>query len=333
MMYLIYCRLLRIFGCPHQGCPQFNPAPGGTNSGNSLHAPPSGSLGGSGSNLAGGGHEALRSQAISLLSRLLWYDKGQFKKFIGILVNTREMPFLLSFLHGYLGFCLEPVNPCPSPSPGGSISKLFLVIWQRLLLSHFPFFVFNLETATYILQELQALQVGWEVVATLDPSRSYQSQLRTWVHAMRTTLGWLLEFLLEVAAERDTVSFNDYYFHCLTNQNRFPRSSSTTGWNRQGSGEYHCVCLLQTPRDQDHWTLQLAKISGEHWTLQWRQSTHELCQNCPRRHLQESSFISHAGEHTEDCEDTVQGGTGVNVVSSEEWRPAEHSFQIHFAND
>ena len=65
--------------------------------------------------------EVLRSQAISLLSRLLWYDRAQFKKFLGLMAATREIPFLMGFLHGYLGFCAEPSHPgCPSPLPATS---------------------------------------------------------------------------------------------------------------------------------------------------------------------------------------------------------------------
>ena len=70
--------------------------------------------------------EVLRSQAISLLSRLLWYDRAQFKKFLGLLAATREIPFLMGFLHGYLGFCAEPSHPgCPSPLPATSKTDTF----------------------------------------------------------------------------------------------------------------------------------------------------------------------------------------------------------------
>ena len=72
--------------------------------------------------------EVLRSQAISLLSRLLWYDRAQFKRFLGLLAASREIPFLMGFLHGYLGFCAEPSHPgCPSPLPATSknMSQVF----------------------------------------------------------------------------------------------------------------------------------------------------------------------------------------------------------------
>ena len=41
--------------------------------------------------------EVLRSQAISLLSRLLWYDRSQFKRFLGRLAASREIPFLMGY--------------------------------------------------------------------------------------------------------------------------------------------------------------------------------------------------------------------------------------------
>lgn len=103
--YVMY-RMLKLFGCPHMSCP-FSSSPAIENAPNLT------------ANLGGGGlrNEALRMQAISLLSRLMWYDKDQFRRFICILVNTREIPFLLGFLHGYLGFCTEPTNPhSPLPS-------------------------------------------------------------------------------------------------------------------------------------------------------------------------------------------------------------------------
>lgn len=57
---------------------------------------------------------------MSLLSRLLWYDRAQFKRFLVLMVNTRGIGFLVGFLHGYLGFCASEHQTqqmfCPSPS-------------------------------------------------------------------------------------------------------------------------------------------------------------------------------------------------------------------------
>ena len=107
----VVIRLLKLFGCPHSGCPSFyhdsqNHLPTGLSTVSPM--------------------EPLRLQAISLLSRLLWYDKDQFKRFISILVNTREIQFLLGFLHGYLGFCTEPSNPhSPLPCQPGTGGNMY----------------------------------------------------------------------------------------------------------------------------------------------------------------------------------------------------------------
>ena len=87
----------------------------------------------------GGGHltistvETLRSRGEALLSRLLWYDKKQFRQFIGMLVVNRDLQFLIPFMHGYLNFCGDPLNPFSTtsstavvngpPSAGGHSSK------------------------------------------------------------------------------------------------------------------------------------------------------------------------------------------------------------------
>ena len=99
----------------------------------------------------GGGHltistvETLRSRGEALLSRLLWYDKKQFRQFIGMLVVNRDLPFLIPFLHGYLNFCGDPLNPFsttsstavgngPPSSAGGHPSKLQCSrMWKILL--------------------------------------------------------------------------------------------------------------------------------------------------------------------------------------------------------
>ena len=43
--------------------------------------------------------------------RLLWYDKRQFKRYMSILVDVREVPYLVNFMHGYLGLCVDNTNP------------------------------------------------------------------------------------------------------------------------------------------------------------------------------------------------------------------------------
>jgi len=54
---------------------------------------------------------------------LFRYDKAQFKRFLIVLVTTRDLPFLLHFLHGYLGFCTDPSNPhSPLPAAGASLT-------------------------------------------------------------------------------------------------------------------------------------------------------------------------------------------------------------------
>ena len=58
----------------------------------------------------------IRSQCVSILSRLHWLDKTQFRNFMKDLVDNRNVSFLLSFFHSYLGFCSEASNPF-SPNP------------------------------------------------------------------------------------------------------------------------------------------------------------------------------------------------------------------------
>ncbi len=126
-------RLLKIFGCPHAGC-SFSGIVSNTVDTNTLHPPPSApasaGAGSGGGGSAGGGSgprsasfaftaankETLRNQAISLLSRLHWYDRAQFKRFVAALAASREISFLMGFLHGYLGFCVEP-QPASCASP------------------------------------------------------------------------------------------------------------------------------------------------------------------------------------------------------------------------
>ena len=55
--------------------------------------------------------ETLRSRGVGLMSRLLWYDKRQFRQFLKVLVETRDIHFLITFFHSYLVFCNDPTNP------------------------------------------------------------------------------------------------------------------------------------------------------------------------------------------------------------------------------
>ena len=59
---------------------------------------------------------AFRSQCVSLLSRLHWLNKKQFRSFMKDLVDNQSIIFLLSFFHSYLGFCSE-INNAFSPNP------------------------------------------------------------------------------------------------------------------------------------------------------------------------------------------------------------------------
>jgi hypothetical protein len=60
---------------------------------------------------SGGDISALRARGIAILSRLLWYDKKQFKAYLTMFVETKSIPFLLNFLHGYLSFCCDSTSP------------------------------------------------------------------------------------------------------------------------------------------------------------------------------------------------------------------------------
>ena len=57
-----------------------------------------------------------RSQCVSILSRLNWLDRKQFRIFMKDLIDNKSVQFLLSFFHSYLGFCSEMTNPF-SPNP------------------------------------------------------------------------------------------------------------------------------------------------------------------------------------------------------------------------
>ena len=75
-------RLLKIIGCPH-GCSDKPVWASG---------------------------EFLRSQCVSLLSRLHWIDKKEFGSFMKSLIDHRSVTFLLAFFHSYLGFCSDTSN-------------------------------------------------------------------------------------------------------------------------------------------------------------------------------------------------------------------------------
>lgn len=108
-------RLLKMFGCPHPVCASGTTAGDAHTLGPPTLGMPLGPLGSTTSDL-------LRSQATTLLSRLLWYDKKQFRRFVCVLVNTRDVSFLLGFLHAFLGFCHELSNPhSPLPSTNSPV--------------------------------------------------------------------------------------------------------------------------------------------------------------------------------------------------------------------
>ena len=60
---------------------------------------------------SGGDISALRARGVAILSRLLWYDKKQFKSYLQMFVETKSVPFILNFLHGYLSFCCDATSP------------------------------------------------------------------------------------------------------------------------------------------------------------------------------------------------------------------------------
>ena len=106
--FRVFYRILKILGCPH-GCHDM--------------ARPSRGQGGVGSQVPVSSVETLRHRGMALLSRLLWYDKKQFKQFVSNLSEERDLTFLLTFLHGYLGFCVDPHNPFSTASMGTSTAS------------------------------------------------------------------------------------------------------------------------------------------------------------------------------------------------------------------
>jgi hypothetical protein len=98
-------RILKVLGCKF-GCHENNRGSGFHSS-----APPPPPSSGYCSLSNGITVETLRSRGVGLLSRLLWYDKRQFRQFFRILVETRDIQFLITFFHGYLAFCSDPTNP------------------------------------------------------------------------------------------------------------------------------------------------------------------------------------------------------------------------------
>ena len=69
-----------------------------------------------------------RSQCVSILSRLNWLDRKQFRIFMKDLIDNKSVQFLLSFFHSYLGFCSEMTNPF-SPNPNVVQLSALTTIW------------------------------------------------------------------------------------------------------------------------------------------------------------------------------------------------------------
>ena len=89
-------RVLKVLGCQH-GC--HNSIRPGQHSMAANTTP------------SGGDISALRARGVAILSRLLWYDKKQFKSYLQMFVETKSVPFILNFLHGYLSFCCDATSP------------------------------------------------------------------------------------------------------------------------------------------------------------------------------------------------------------------------------
>ena len=92
----LYFRVLKVLGCQN-GC--HNSIRPGQHSMAANTTP------------SGGDISALRARGVAILSRLLWYDKKQFKAYLTMFVETKSTPFLLNFLHGYLSFCCDTTSP------------------------------------------------------------------------------------------------------------------------------------------------------------------------------------------------------------------------------
>ena len=95
-MYILDFRVLKVLGCQN-GC--HNSIRPGQHSMAANTTP------------SGGDISALRARGVAILSRLLWYDKKQFKGYLTMFVETKSIPFLLNFLHGYLSFCCDSTSP------------------------------------------------------------------------------------------------------------------------------------------------------------------------------------------------------------------------------
>ena len=72
---------------------------------------------------SGGDISALRTRGVAILSRLLWYDKKQFKAYLTLCVETKTITFLLNFLHGYLSFCCDPTSPFANVNVSTSVTS------------------------------------------------------------------------------------------------------------------------------------------------------------------------------------------------------------------
>ena len=94
--FLSCSRVLKVLGCQH-GC--HNSIRPGQHSMAANTTP------------SGGDISALRARGVAILSRLLWYDKKQFKSYLTMFVETKSITFLLNFVHGYLSFCCDSSSP------------------------------------------------------------------------------------------------------------------------------------------------------------------------------------------------------------------------------
>ena len=76
---MFFYRVLKILGCNY-GCHESLRPPGG--------------VGGVGVQVPISNVETLRNRGVALLSRLLWYDKKQFKQFLAMMADNRDLSFL-----------------------------------------------------------------------------------------------------------------------------------------------------------------------------------------------------------------------------------------------
>uniref|UniRef100_A0A0K2T575 Uncharacterized protein n=1 Tax=Lepeophtheirus salmonis TaxID=72036 RepID=A0A0K2T575_LEPSM len=90
----------------------------------------------------------LRSQVSSMISRLLWLNKKEFKKYFAVLLKTeKDVPFVTCFLHAYLNTCIESAAISPAPKPMGGARKRSSKINQEMNLAYANNFGENAENA------------------------------------------------------------------------------------------------------------------------------------------------------------------------------------------